>query len=72
MTDFLNMGGYALYVWGAYGVCALVMIGLLAASLRRLKAREAALRQLQPEKRRARRDGHAEDTPMEETGGHAA
>ncbi len=26
---FFEMGGYALYVWGAYGVTALVMIGEL-------------------------------------------
>ena len=22
MSDFFAMGGYALYVWGSYGVCA--------------------------------------------------
>ena len=26
MTDFLNMGGYGFYVWGAYGVTALVIV----------------------------------------------
>ena len=26
---FFEMGGYGLYVWGAYGVTALVMIGEL-------------------------------------------
>jgi heme exporter protein D len=25
-ADFFNMGGYALYVWGAYGVSLLVFI----------------------------------------------
>ena len=24
--DFLNMGGYGLYVWGSLGVCALVCV----------------------------------------------
>ncbi len=26
MAEFLNMGGYALYVWGSFGVAALLMI----------------------------------------------
>lgn len=25
-SDFLHMGGYGLYVWGSFGVTALVMI----------------------------------------------
>lgn len=25
-TDFFNMGGYAFYVWGSYGVTALFMV----------------------------------------------
>lgn len=24
--DFLHMGGYGLYVWGAYAVCLLLMV----------------------------------------------
>jgi len=27
MAEFFNMGGYALYVWGSFGVAALLMIG---------------------------------------------
>jgi len=26
VTEFFNMGGYALYVWGSFGVTALLMI----------------------------------------------
>lgn len=26
MAEFFNMGGYALYVWGSFGVAALLMI----------------------------------------------
>lgn len=26
LNDFLAMGGYALYVWGSFGVCAAAMI----------------------------------------------
>ena len=27
MTEFLAMGGYAFYVWGAYGLTAVVLLG---------------------------------------------
>lgn len=26
VADFLNMGGYAFYVWGSFGISALVVI----------------------------------------------
>lgn len=26
VSDFLNMGGYALYVWGSFGFTALVLV----------------------------------------------
>ncbi len=41
--DFFRMGGYGLYVWGSYGVTALVMAGeaVLASRRRRRAWREA-------------------------------
>lgn len=50
MTDvaqFLAMGGYAAFVWPAYGVAAVVLVALLIASLRGLKEREATLKALE-------------------------
>ncbi|NNG03738.1 MAG: heme exporter protein CcmD [Inquilinus sp.] len=47
MSDFLAMGGYAVYVWSAYAIAALVLVVLLAMSLGALKRREAALRLLE-------------------------
>jgi heme exporter protein D len=41
MSEFFAMGGYAAYVWPAYGVTAVVLIVLWVASVRGLKAREA-------------------------------
>lgn len=38
-ADFTNMGGYALYVWGSLGMCALVML----AEVVWLRARRAVL-----------------------------
>jgi heme exporter protein D len=41
--EFFAMGGYGLYVWGSYGVCALVMIvEPLRAAQRHRQARAAA------------------------------
>ena len=38
MTEFLAMGGYAFYVWGAYGVTALVIV----AEILTVRARQRA------------------------------
>ncbi len=40
LVGFLAMGGYAVYVWPAYGLAAAVLIGLWLASARSLRARE--------------------------------
>ena len=41
--DFLAMGGYAAFVWPAFGVSALVLGWLWIGSLRRLRGLERAL-----------------------------
>ncbi len=40
LSDFVAMGGYGLYVWGSFGVTAVVMLGEMAS----LRARRRALR----------------------------
>jgi heme exporter protein D len=47
LMDFLAMGGYAVFVWPAYGLTAIVMAGLLALSLRRYRRAQRALDLLQ-------------------------
>jgi len=65
--SFFEMGGYAAYVWPAFGVGAVVLIGLLLFSLRNLKSREAELRQLEAAGGgRRRRGGPEEDDETEE------
>lgn len=57
MADFFAMGGYAAYVWPAYGLAALVMVGLLAATLKGLRSAETTLKALEgsrPARRRSR------------------
>jgi heme exporter protein D len=41
MSEFLAMGGYGFYVWGAYGVTALVIVAELVAVRARRRAAEA-------------------------------
>ena len=41
--SFFAMGGYAQFVWPAYGIAALVILGFAIASWRRLRAAERAL-----------------------------
>jgi len=44
LADFFNMGGYALYVWGSFGVTALLMAAepILVRSRRRAARRRLA------------------------------
>ncbi|MDE0050509.1 MAG: heme exporter protein CcmD [Rhodospirillales bacterium] len=55
--SFFEMGGYAAYVWPAFGAAAVIMIGLLVLSIRTMRAREAALRTLEATARRRRGAG---------------
>jgi heme exporter protein D len=47
LTDFLAMGGYAAFVWPAYGVTIAVMAWLLVSSLRRYRRGQRELEVLQ-------------------------
>ena len=47
LRSFLVMGGYAVYVWPAFLVAALVMAGQVVTTLRGLRRREAALAELE-------------------------
>ncbi len=55
ITEFFAMGGQGIYIWPAYGIAAVVMIAFLATTLRRLRAREAALAAMQAARGQARR-----------------
>lgn len=47
VLDYLAMGGYARFVWPAFGVAAIVLIGLLVQSMRAHAARQRELEALQ-------------------------
>ena len=56
MTEYLAMGGYAVYVWTAYGAAVVVLVGLTMATLagRRSSQRDVdALDRLRGRGRRA-------------------
>jgi heme exporter protein D len=61
ITRYLEMGGYAAFVWPAFGIALAVLAGFVITSLRSLKSREATLRSLQatapqrPHRRRAQK-----------------
>ena len=45
--SFWEMGGYAVYVWPAFGVTLAILIALLAISVAGLRARQRTLRALE-------------------------
>ncbi len=47
ISEFFAMGGYAVFVWSAYGVAAVSMGILLVVSWRTARSREATLAALQ-------------------------
>lgn len=53
MIDFLAMGGYAAYVWPAFGFTLAVMAGLFAQSWRAARAADRELVRLRATTRRA-------------------
>ena len=49
LSDYLTMGGYAAFVWPAYGAAALILIVFAVDSWRRLRKAERDLRRLEAE-----------------------
>jgi heme exporter protein D len=59
MQTFLQMGGYAAYVWPAYGIAAAVLAGLAIASYRGMRRAERQAERERPA--RPRRGGEGQD-----------
>jgi heme exporter protein D len=47
VNAFFAMGGYAAFIWPAFALTAVIMLGLLLQSRRQWRAQEAALEALQ-------------------------
>ncbi len=43
-SEFWNMGGYGLYVWGSYGVTVVLLAGEVVSLMRRRRALHERLR----------------------------
>jgi heme exporter protein D len=54
MAEFFSMGGYAAYVWPAYGIAAVILVAMLIVSLRGLRRHEALLKTLETSRPRRR------------------
>jgi heme exporter protein D len=48
LATYLSMGGYAGFVWPAYGIAAAVLGGLALQSWRRYRTSQGALRNVEP------------------------
>ena len=57
VQTFLAMGGYGVFVWPAFALTAVILIGMLVTTVRRLHALQIELARLQPP---------AADAPMRE------
>ena len=52
VSDFLNMGGYAAFIWPAYGIATIVLIGLFLLGLRFQRISNAKLKAMELPSRR--------------------
>ncbi|MCG8595831.1 MAG: heme exporter protein CcmD [Kiloniellales bacterium] len=57
MAEFFDMGGYAAFVWPAFGVTFLVMAMMVVGTLRRLRATQRELARLEAAGARRSRGG---------------
>ena len=55
MTEYFAMGGYAAYVWTAYGAALAVLVGLTVATLARRRSSRRSLEALEQLRIRGRR-----------------
>tara|TARA_Y100001936_G_scaffold191615_1_gene190801 strand:- start:184 stop:378 length:195 start_codon:yes stop_codon:yes gene_type:complete len=57
MTEIVDMGGYGVYIWLAWGIAVILLSALIVASVRTMKARERELADMEAASpRRRRRD----------------
>ena len=62
MSEYFSMGGHGGFIWSSYGVAALILVGLLIASLREHRARRAEVSALEAASPRRRQQTEAETT----------
>ena len=55
MFEFFKMGGYGAYVWSAYGAAAVVLVGMVVATLSRRRNSRRSLAALEQQRARGKR-----------------
>ena len=60
MSEFLDMGGYGLYVWSSYGICATVLAVLAIGSLIGRNRKRRDLETMEGSRRRRSRNTQRE------------
>ncbi len=60
IVEYMQMGGYGVYIWPSYGVTALIMIVMLVVSQRTLRSNEATYKRLAADNQQDNKDGTVE------------
>lgn len=63
ISTYLAMGGYWPFIWPAYGTAAIILVAVLVATLRSVRANERALAELEKERPRRRRRTATTESP---------
>lgn len=51
MSDFFHMGGHGVYIWLAYLIATVIVIGILVQTITTMRQRERQLAELRRERR---------------------
>jgi heme exporter protein D len=65
MSEFFAMGGYAAFIWPAYGVTTVLLCGLLVLSLKSMRERETLVESLRSNRGRRRADETSTTDPAQ-------
>ena len=51
MSDFFHMGGHGVYIWSAYLIATVIVVGILVQTITTMRQRERQLAELRRERR---------------------
>ncbi len=51
MSNFFHMGGHGVYIWSAYLIAAVIVVGILVQTITTMRQRERQLAELRRERR---------------------
>ena len=51
MSNFFHMGGYGVYIWPAYLIATVIVVGILVQTITTMRRRERQLAELRRERR---------------------